>query len=200
MNKPFEERLPFFVLGLVVLAIFYGIYFTKMLIQKNHGIQTRQIGKRKEKELHTVEKLMSIATGSVVIAQLLSIALDWNYMPPSARFTGFCIGMLGDLVFLISVICMKDSWRAGIPESGKTKLITNGIYKFSRNPAFFGFDLMYIGVLLMFFNPVNLIFSLFPIIMLHLQILQEEKYMEATFGKEYLDYKKKTFRYLGNKK
>mgnify|MGYP006934529344 CR=1 FL=1 len=24
MNKPFEERLPFFVLGLVVLAIFYG--------------------------------------------------------------------------------------------------------------------------------------------------------------------------------
>ena len=34
MNKPFEERLPFFSLGLVVLAIFYGIYFTKMLIQK----------------------------------------------------------------------------------------------------------------------------------------------------------------------
>ena len=108
--------------------------------------------------------------------------------------------MLGNLIFLISVICMKDSWRAGIPESDKTKLVTNGIYKFSRNPAFFGFDLMYIGVLLMFFNPVNLIFSLFPIIMLHLQILQEEKYMEATFGKEYLDYKKKTFRYLGNKK
>mgnify|MGYP004639768661 CR=1 FL=1 len=199
MNKPFEERLPFFALGLAVLAIFYGIYFTKMFVQKKHGIQTRQIGKRKEKKLHTVEQLMSLATGNVVIAQLLSIAFDWNYMPSSARFTGFCIGILGDLVFLISVLCMKDSWRAGIPESDKTKLVTDGIYKYSRNPAFFGFDLMYIGVLLMFFNPVNLILSLFPIIMLHLQILQEEKYMEATFGEEYITYKKKTFRYLGNK-
>lgn len=199
MNRPFEERLPFFVLGLVVLAIFYGIYFTKMFVQKKHGIQTRQIGKRKEKELHTVEKLMSLATGSVVIVQLLSIAFDWNYMPSNARLTGFCIGMIGDLVFLASVICMKDSWRAGIPESDKTKLVTGGIYKYSRNPAFLGFDLMYIGVLLMYFNPVNIIFSLFPIVMLHLQILQEEKYMEATFGQEYVDYKKKTFRYLGRK-
>ena len=199
MNRPFEERLPFFVLGLVVLAIFYGIYFTKMFVQKKHGIQTRQIGKRKEKGLHTVERLMSLATGSVVIVQLLSIAFDWNYMPSNARFTGFCVGMIGDLDFLVSVICMKDSWRAGIPESDKTKLVTGGIYKYSRNPAFFGFDLMYIGVLLMYFNPVNIIFSLFPIVMLHLQILQEEKYMEATFGKEYADYKKKTFRYLGRK-
>ena len=35
-------------------------------------------------------------------------------MPANARFTGFCIGMLGDLIFLTSVLCMKDSWRAGI--------------------------------------------------------------------------------------
>lgn len=200
MIKPIEDRLPFFIMGLVVLAIFYGIYFTKMFVQKRHGIQTRQIGKRKEKELHFVEQLMSIATGVVVIAQLLSIVFDWSYLPSGARFTGFCVAIIGDLIFLISVLCMKDSWRAGIPESDKTKLVTNGIYKFSRNPAFLGFDFMYIGVLIMFFNPVNLIFTFFPIVMLHLQILQEEKYMEATFGEEYINYKKKTFRYLGNKK
>lgn len=200
MNIPFEERLPFFVPGLVVLAFFYGIYFTKMFVQKKHGIQTRQIGKRKEKGLHRVETFMSLATGSVVVAQLASIAFDWNYMPSGARFTGFCVGMTGDFVFLASVLFMKDSWRAGIPEKDKTKLVTSGIYKFSRNPAFLGFDMMYVGVLLMYFNPINAAFSLFAIVMLHLQILQEEKYMEATFGKEYLDYKKKTFRYLGNRK
>lgn len=159
MIKPIEDRLPFFIMGLVVLAIFYGIYFTKMFVQKRHGIQTRQIGKRKEKELHFVEQLMSIATGVVVIAQLLSIVFDWSYLPSGARFTGFCVAIIGDLIFLVSVLCMKDSWRAGIPESDKTKLVTNGIYKFSRNPAFLGFDFMYIGVLIMFFNPVNLIFT-----------------------------------------
>ena len=30
--------------ALLVLAIFYGIYFAKMLSQKRRGIQTRQLG------------------------------------------------------------------------------------------------------------------------------------------------------------
>ena len=47
---------------------------------------------------------------------------------------------------------MKDSWRAGIPEKDKTELVTGGIYAFCRNPAFLGFDLMYIGVLCMYCN------------------------------------------------
>ena len=111
----------------------------------------------------------------------------------------FCIGMLGDAVFLLSVLCMKDSWRAGIPEKDKTEIVTNGIYKISRNPAFLGFDLMYLGIFLMYCNPLTGLFSLFAVIMLHLQILQEEKYLEATFGTTYLEYKKHVMRYLGAK-
>lgn len=199
MENNINERILFLIFGLIVLAFFYGIYYTKMILQKKQGIRTNQIGKRKEKKLHMVETLMSIATLGIVVVQLVSIATDWSYLPISARFTGFCIGMVGDIIFFISVICMKDSWRAGIPEKDKTKLVTDGIYSFSRNPAFLGFDLMYIGVLLMFLNPLTAVFSIFAIVMLHLQILQEEKYMEQTFGKEYVEYKKKTFRYLGRK-
>ena len=191
--------MPYFVLALAVLAIFYGIYFAKMLIQRRHGIKTHQIGRRKEKTLHTIEILMSIATFGAPITQLVSVALGWNYMPSGARFTGFCTGMLGDLIFLISVICMKDSWRAGIPDKDNTELVTTGIYKFSRNPAFLGFDFMYLGVLLMYFNPLTAVFSLFAIGMLHLQILQEEKFLTATFGEQYTEYKKHVFRYLGRK-
>lgn len=194
-----ENNLPFKLMAIFILAVFYAIYFGKMIIQKKKGITTHQIGKRKEKELHTVETLMSVATFSVVIIQLLSIFFDWNIMPSGARFTGFCIAGIGDIFFLISVTYMKDSWRAGIPEKDKTKLVTDGIYKFSRNPAFVGFDFMYIGILLMFFNIGTLLFSLFSIMMLHLQILQEEKYMAKTFGEEYLEYKKKVFRYIGRR-
>lgn len=194
-----ENNLPFKLMAIFILAVFYAIYFGKMIIQKKKGITTHQIGKRKEKELHTVETLMSVATFSVVIIQLLSIFFDWNIMPSGARFTGFCIAGIGDIFFLISVIYMKDSWRAGIPEKDKTKLVTDGIYKFSRNPAFVGFDFMYTGILLMFFNIGTLLFSLFSIVMLHLQILQEEKYMAKTFGEEYLEYKKKVFRYIGRR-
>lgn len=142
---------------------------------------------------------MSIATLGAPLTQILSIVFDRNYIPVGARFTGFCTGILGDLIFLASVICMRDSWRAGIPCKDKTELVTGGIYKFSRDPVFLGFDFMYIGVLLMYFNPLTLLFSLFAIVMLHLQILQEEKYLTATFGKEYEEYRKRVFRYLGRK-
>lgn len=113
---------------------------------------------------------------------ILSIAFGWSHLPANARLTGFCTGMLGDSIFLLSVLCMKDSWRAGIPDKGKTELVTTGIYRYSRNPAFLGFDFMYIGVLLMYCNPLIAVFSLFAIITLHLQILQEEQYLTGTFG------------------
>ena len=199
MKYPIEEHMPYFALALVVLVLFYTVYFVKMLIQHKHGIKTRQIGRRKEKDIHMVELLMSIATLAAPAAQLLSIAFGWSCMPSGARFTGFLIGMLGDIIFLISVVCMKDSWRAGIPDKDKTELVTNGIYKFSRNPAFLGFDFMYAGVLLMYFNPLTAVFSLFAAITLHLQILQEEKYLTSVFGSSYTAYKSRVFRYLGRK-
>ena len=197
--KLLEEKLCYPALALIVLAVFYGIYFGKMLVQKRHGIRTHQIGRRKEKGLHTVETLMSIATFGAPIAQLMSIAFGWNHLPSNARFTGFLIGMLGDGIFLLSILCMKDSWRAGIPDKDRTELVTGGIYRYSRNPAFLGFDFMYVGVLLMYGNLLTLGFSIFAMVMLHLQILQEERYLEGTFGTAYTEYKKQVFRYLGRK-
>ena len=199
MNLPLEEKLCFPVLTLIVLAVFYGIYFGKVLAQKRQGIRTRQIGRRKEKDVHTVETLMSVATLGAPVAQLLSIAFGWNHLPAGARFTGFLVGLLGDGIFLLSVLSMKDSWRAGIPDRDKTELVTGGIYQFSRNPAFLGFDLMYLGVLLLYGNLLTLGFSAFAMVMLHLQILQEERYLEGVFGAEYLAYKQRVCRYLGRK-
>ena len=49
MKYPLEHKLPYALLALLVLAVFYGIYFAKMLAQKRCGIQTRQLGRRKEK-------------------------------------------------------------------------------------------------------------------------------------------------------
>lgn len=194
-----KHLLPFGIIALAIIFIFYLIYFTKMFLQKKQGIKTNQIGSRKEKKLHIIETLMAIATYSIVLVEVISIFTNFNYSINIIRIIGAILGFMGDLVFLLAITCMKDSWRAGIPKSDKTKLVTNGIYKISRNPAFLGFDLVYIGILLLYFNPINLIFTLFAIIMLHLQILQEEKFMEATFNDEYIDYKKKVFRYLGRK-
>ena len=199
MNLPLEVSLPYRLLALFVLAVFYGIYLIKQWRQKHRGIRTMQIGRGKDAQIHTVETLMGIATVGIIPAQLLSIAFGWSHLPVNARFTGFCIGMVGDLIFLISVLRMKDSWRAGIPEEDRTELVTDGIYAFSRNPAFLGFDLQYIGVLLMFCNLLTAAFTVFAVSMLHLQILQEERYLTAAFGPEYLQYRRHVLRYLGRR-
>ena len=200
MKIPLEEYIPYRIPALIVLAVFYGIYLFKQWRQKRRGIRPIQIGRRKDTQIHTVETLMGIATVGIIPAQLLSIGFGWSYLPANARFTGFCIGMVGDLIFLISVLCMKDSWRAGIPANDKTELVTGGVYAYSRNPAFLGFDLQYIGLLLMFCNLLTALFTVFAVTMLHLQILQEERYLTAAFGRAYLDYRHRVFRYLGRRK
>ena len=185
--------------ALLILAVFYGIYFGKMMIQRSHGIRTDQMGSRKEKKLHRVEMLMKTATFAIVPVQLVSIVTGWSALPESARCAGIAIGFLGDGIFLAAVVCMKDSWRAGIPDQDKTEIVTNGIYRISRNPAFLGFDLMYIGIFLMYANPLTGAFTLFAIIMLHLQILQEEIYLNEVFGETYRAYKRHVKRYLGKR-
>ncbi len=188
------------IFALLILIIFYSIFFIKMLIQKKQGIKTRQVGTIKEKRTRIIETLMSASTLLVVPIQIISIFLDYNFSSDYLRYIGLLISTFGDIIFLISVITMKNSWRVGISKNDKTKLITNGIYKISRNPAFLGFDLMYIGIALLYSNPFTIIFSLFAITMLHLQILEEEKYLEKSFKNEYISYKNKINRYLGIKR
>ena len=95
---------------------------------------------------------------------------------------------------------MKDNWRAGVQREDRTNLVTSGIYSISRNPAFLGFDLMYIGILLAFFNWFLWFATVLAVCLFHLQIVNvEEDFLLETFGQEYLDYKRKVCRYLGNK-
>lgn len=188
------------ILGSVVLVVFYAIYIGKMMLQKRRGIQTDQIAKGNKKDkVFYVELFLKVATYSVVIVEVGSIFLVTPSLSKELITIGMLLSFVGDIVFAIAVITMKDSWRAGLAEKDETKMITNGIYKISRNPAFLGFDLVYIGILLMFFNWILFFFSLLAIVMLHIQILQEEPYLERVFGAAYIDYKSRVCRYFGRK-
>ena len=190
----------FQIIAIVILVAFYGCYFGKMISQKKKGIQTDQIGKGKKGLAKFIEITMKTATIAVPIAEVISIFLNSSTLPAVARCSGVVVAMLGDVVFISAVYTMRDSWRAGVSETDKTELVTEGIYQISRNPAFLGFDLVYIGILLMFFNWVLFALSAFVILMLHLQIVNvEEDFLKAAFGKEYLDYSKKVNRYIGRR-
>lgn len=188
------------ITGIIILLTFYGCYFMKMISQHKKGIKTDQIGKGKTGVVKVIEMTMKISTYLVPAAEFISIVLGTTIFPVWARLLGASIGAAGVIVFIISVVTMRDSWRAGVAKTDHTELVTNGIYQISRNPAFLGFDLVYIGILLMFCNWVVLAVSVFAMLMLHLQIVNvEEDFLISEFGDEYLQYMKKVRRYIGRR-
>ena len=188
-------------LGLVILCLFYGFYFGKMLLQRSRGIRTDQMarGEKHGKAFYT-ELVMKLATYLAVAAEVFSILTAKPEISPVFTAVGAVIGLAGVALFATAVVTMRDSWRAGIAVSERTELVTGGIFQISRNPAFLAFDCVYLGLLLMFFNPLLLLCSLFAAVMLHLQILQEESYLADVFGDSYLAYKSRVRRYLGRKR
>lgn len=82
------------------------------------------------------------------------------------------------------------------PENA-SKLVTNGLYRYTRNP-------MYVGLLIILTGYAIWLGSLSPFFLLPLfywlittqQILPEEKILERKFGQEYLDYKKRVKRWV----
>lgn len=181
------------------MLAFYGCYFAKMISQKKKGIQTDQMGKGKEGFPKLIETVVKKAAIAVFITEAISIYFNTSYLPGWARYIGIVLAVLGALSFICSVFTMRDSWRAGVP-SDKTELVTDGIYQISRNPAFLGFDLVYIGIAMVFFNPILLAVSAFAVLMFHLQIVNvEEDFLIAAFGGQYLEYQRKVNRYFGRR-
>lgn len=190
----------FQITAIIVLLVFYGCYFAKMISQKKKGIQTDQLGKGKTGFVKFIEITMKIVTIAVPIVEVISIILNTSFFPAWVKWIGLILAVLGCVVFICSVITMKDSWRAGVSETDKTELVTNGIFQISRNPTFLAFDLVYLGIVLMFLNRVLLVISAFAALMFHLQIVNvEEDFLITAFGDEYLNYRKAVNRYIGRK-
>ena len=186
---------------LAPLLCFYGIYFAKQLTLKKQGVNTNRLAKgQKPKRTKIIETFLMLTTFLTAGVQFASVFFS-SYMgalslPKTIRLIGIGIAALGVLAFLLAILHMQSNWRAGIDETQETNIVTNGIYKYSRNPAFVGFDLLYIGTALALPNITLLAAALTVITLLHIQILEEEKYLKKAFGNEYTEYKKKTPRYI----
>lgn len=191
----------FQLIALGSFAALYGCYLAKALAQKKQGIQTDHLGEGKQGFVRSVELTTKLAAALVLLAGLVSIFLNTARSPAPVRAAGAVLGILGAAVFIAAVHTMGDSWRAGVSEHEQTALVTTGIYRFSRNPAFLGFDLLHLGTLLMFFNGPLCALTALAILMYHLQIVNvEEDHMIVAFGDEYLQYRKTVRRYLGRKR
>jgi len=98
--------------------------------------------------------------------------------------------------FFLTLKVFGKSFRVGIDENTKEKLITSGTFAISRNPIFIAFIAFFLGVFLAYSNLSTLIFIILLTIIVHRQIINEEKFLKKHYGKEYEEYCKKVRRYI----
>lgn len=110
--------------------------------------------------------------------------------------TGLLLVSIGFVLGILALIAMRNSWRVGIKYDQKTELVTTGIYKYSRNPYFFSYDVLILGYIFIFPSIVLIALYIPLVIIFHRMILEEEKYLETVHKEAYLSYKKTTGRYI----
>lgn len=124
-------------------------------------------------------------------------------LPVGRLYLAALIGLLGLALSIWSIVYMKRVGKGnpfdamGHEVAPRTMhLMTDGPYKMSRNPMLSGTYLYYIGVLIALWSWwALLVFAVIAAVMM-LQVRSEEKRLEADFGQEYLDYKKRTGRFI----
>jgi protein-S-isoprenylcysteine O-methyltransferase Ste14 len=187
------------ILSLAAITLFYAIYLQRQFALRRRGIRTDRLGKgQKEHRTRVIEVVLLVVSFSMPVAQYASIITNWGctVAPVWLGWVGVAVAFAGVAFFLSAVVAMKENWRAGVDAAQKTELVTRGVYRISRNPAFVGFDLLYIGVAAAFPNPVLIALTLAGVVVFHLQILEEERFMHSVFGAGYAEYAAKTRRYL----
>lgn len=112
------------------------------------------------------------------------------------QYIGIVLMTVSFIWVIVAQLHMKDSWRIGIDRDLKTKLITNGVFSFSRNPVFLGMIVSLIGFFLLLPTIISLVFLILGSILIQIQIRLEEAHLLQQHGQIYQTYKKRVGRML----
>ncbi len=133
---------------------------------------------------------------------MVGILLDsaWIDGHLAAAYLNFIGGVIAIISFIYLVVAAQKHRNAGTniePWKPTTKIISDGAYKYSRNPIYVAMAAVYVGRAVAAGSWLALI--LLPLCLLVIRyhvIIREEAYLEDKFGKEYLDYKARVRRWL----
>ena len=139
-----------------------------------------------------------IYAGALATGLLANRLLRLRFLPrrlsrtfgPLLIICGFVVGQQG----------FREVRRAGSsadPYKPVTAIATGGPYRFTRNPMYLGFTLMYVGISALFNAlPPLVLLPAVQQLMRRAVIEREESYLERKFGEEYLQYKESVRRWL----
>ena len=118
---------------------------------------------------------------------------------PYKHSTSVLILLVGSLILINPVFKFIKSKTTVNPVKFKkvNKLVTSGIYKYSRNPMYLGMILIIISTSIFYLNYISVVTPfIFYFWINRFQIKREEIFLKEKFGEEYLSYMSKTRRWI----
>ncbi len=119
---------------------------------------------------------------------------------PGFAWAGIGLVLAGVVVVVVGQRAMGRAWRVGIPTGDKPKLVTEGIFAWSRNPVFLGMMLAAVGVTLAIPHALSLAALTGTYMALSIQIRLEEAYLESWLGDAFGAYARAVGRWFGRVK
>lgn len=184
-------------LAALTLVLLLALVLTRVAFLRRHGVQAMKFG-----DLDKTDFLIP----PFVLFYFYSVfatAFDWPTVDRGRFFHSdivawagvlFCVA--GLLLLVWSIVSFGRSFRVGIDVDHPDKLITNGVFAFSRNPIYVAFAMVLVGQFLILPNWITLIYFLAAIWLFHRQVLREEDYLRGHYGEAYLDYCNHVRRYV----
>ncbi|MGB0906084.1 MAG: methyltransferase family protein [Maricaulaceae bacterium] len=123
----------------------------------------------------------------------LDVTLPWS------ELIAVTIGLAGVLITVkaVGVFSANQTTINPIEPEKVSALVTDGLYRYSRNPMYLGLLLVVIGFAIFLQNLSSILgVVLFIFSMTQFQIKPEERVMSDKFGQNYKDYKARVRRWL----
>ncbi len=195
--------------GILTIILFLGYvilwYIKRRELLRTEGIEANVIFKAVkpiQKYFSFLEKTMTISIVLIILSHiffygynvLTSPMININSLMPN--LIGFITGLAGLSLCRLAQVTIGKSWRVGIDESAKPGLVTIGIYNYIRNPTYTGLYFLCAGIWII--NPTVLysFWILAFVIMMEFQVRCEEEYLENQYGSAYLEYFRRSKRYI----
>lgn len=162
------------------------------------------LGTRKAYENGEILPLhVSVAIWVLSIVHFLLVALSSFYAVwqlPFNALGALIAGLVMAGVGLVMLLAGMTEFHSLRRLSGRdiSRLITTGMYRWSRNPQYTGWFICLLGISLAGRSGLGFLLMTIPFIVAHLYVVWlEEPYLERVFGDEYRIYKSRTARYIG---
>ncbi len=180
--------IPTFELGLwnawILVIPMLIIFFADMKVSAARDSEKGRDFKLSKKE----ERLASAPFLIMSVAFFYAIFLPLQ-SNPTWLYSGLLVYFLG-MTFEVKTLL-------NLATSPKDKVITRGLYRFSRNPMYIGMLLMHTGLGISTASWLYIIFTFILAILLNVFVSNEERYCLHIYGDDYLKYEEKTPRWIG---